>query len=525
MITVTKQITLNPGLGDTGPYTYTWSATGTTGCVSFSPSVTGTIVNPLTEEIITDIQFFNETCLEDTIISLVVTYNNGECSSTFPITIDNPCDDLEIGTITHTSPLTFSVAPTGGTPNYNYTWVYNTSLFAAVGSTNSNVLQLQFIGTGNAPSVVDIYCKVTDQNGCSSFTSRQATLCSPIVDNYFIPLECRSTFATKSLCIVPQVCPNTTIDWTKANFVSPNSGLTVTLGAPEKQCALAGGQRFVINSSVNVPAGIYDIPYTLTDNNGIQSNTGTIRVLVPNCGFLVFNPTNPGNAGGGAGGSSSGGGPLIAIENQSPFQIPCTAIVSDTFEIGPATNFVSSANTIDWDSLEIIDQATGTAAGHGPVTTPLSGSVIFNPATYNFEYTIPAVTGTDSFQWTVCDVNGNCATTSIYSIVLDCSRVPTAVNDTECGTCGVSIEHDVLTNDTINGILTNLQVTTAPSNGVAAFNYDYSSPRIIYTANSNYSGADSYVYTLTNDMGETDTATVTVTVICAGTDSNTAVCE
>jgi hypothetical protein len=117
MITVNKIITLNPAVDSTGPYTWTLSATDTpvSGCVSFSQT-TGVIVNPATEVINVDIEFFNQTCLEDSTISLVVTYNEGTCSTTFPITIEDPCSSFTVGTITHQAPFTFSVAPTGGSP-------------------------------------------------------------------------------------------------------------------------------------------------------------------------------------------------------------------------------------------------------------------------------------------------------------------------------------------------------------------------------------------------------------------------
>lgn len=507
MITITKQITINPGVGDSGPYTYTWSAPGSAaGCVTFS-NITGTITNPTTQDIITDITFANETCLDDATITLTITYNGGDCVFEQDITITNPCDDLTVSSITHTAPYTFSVAVGGGTSGYTYVWNYDASLFASSGNTNSNVLVLNYIGTGTPPTTTNIAVRVIDAAGCSELVSREITLCAPSVANYLVTTQCAASgsgyASSVGLCIVPTNCTGTALNWDTITFIPSAAGISVVQATTNTAlCAGLGGRRYNIQVASGVTSGTYTIQYYISDINGAQSNTGTITITVPAC---VGND--------------------LVIEAVAPFEIPCTAIVTDIYEIGPLTNYVSSTNPIDWTSLELINASSGATAGTGPLTTPLSGTVNFNTSTLMLEYEIPALTGTDSFQWTVCDTSGNCATSSIYAIVLDCPRVPTAVADAECGVCGEVEEHDVLTNDTINGVLVDLQVTSSASNGVAAFNNDFTSPRILYTANAGYSGSDSYDYTLTNDAGETDTATVTVTVICAGQDTSIAICE
>lgn len=520
MITVNKIITLNPSVDSTGPYTWTLSASNTpvSGCVTFSQT-TGVIVNPASETINVDINFTNQTCLDESTITLTVTYNGGECSTVIELTIEDPCSDLVVGAITHQAPYTFSVAPTGGTPNYNYTWVYNTSDFNVVGQnnnnnngnlTNTNVLQLEYVGAGTPPQTTNIKVIVTDQAGCSEMVSQNFILCAPSVPNFLVTLNCRTTLddPAETICIIPTGCTGVPLDLTTFQFTVTTPGLTVTPFSDSViACEGAGGRRFTITSDADVtPVGTYTITYTVQDVNGITSNTGTITVTVVNCD------------------SENGSGSIVT---QSPlsFTIPCSAIVTDIYEIGPMTGYVTSTNPIDWSTFDLIDPATGTGYGLGTLTTGAGADVDFNPSTLKIEYEIPAVTGADSFQWTVCDDTGQCAIAGTINIVLDCSLEPTAVNDSECGVCGEVIEHDVLANDTLNGAFNQLQVFTAPTNGVAAFNNDFASPQILYTANAGYSGSDSYVYRVRNSFGETDTATVTVTVICAGEDSGLAVCE
>jgi hypothetical protein len=516
MITVNKIITLNPAVDSTGPYTWTLSATDTpvSGCVSFSQT-TGVIVNPATEVINVDIEFFNQTCLEDSTISLVVTYNEGTCSTTFPITIEDPCSSFTVGTITHQAPFTFSVAPTGGSPNYSYTWVYDESVFTTNQSqTFTNVLVLEPIGSGQLsfplPQTTTIQVFVTDQNGCTASQTQTFTLCGPTVENYLLSLGCAKVDGNPSntLCIIPVGCNSIPLDLDSFVFTTTAPGLSVSASTTSlPSCEDAGGKRFIITATNGVtPVGTHTIEYYVVDVNGVQSNTGTITVTVPDC-------------------SSSPGSGTVTLESPLAFTIPCTAIITDIYEIGPMTNYVTATNTIDWTTFDLIDPATGAGSGTGPLTTAAGATVNFNTSTLKVEYEIPALTGADSFQWTVCDTNGECALNGTITMLLDCSLEPVAVADSDCGVCNETIEHDVLANDTLNGTLHNLTVITSPTNGTAAFNNDFSSPRILYTANAGYSGSDSYEYRVRNTAGEFDTATVTVTVICAGTDSELVVCE
>lgn len=512
MITVTKQITLNPGIGETGPYSYAWTADApVAGCVSFSPSTTGTIINPASQQILTTISFANETCLEDSTITLTITYNNGECVKAFPITVENPCEDFEAGTISfqQVDDYTFTVAPTGGNGPYSYVWSYDETIFAKRGTQSTNVHKMYFIPGSTPPATSSVYVSVTDAHGCSSSSSVDFSVCTLTFDNDVVTALCNpDSTSTAFVCLDPSGCAASLVDWDSLSYNSPVSGITLTrqTSFQNLQCTAQGGRRYRIDVASTVPAGTYTIPYTITTSNGIVSNTAYIYLTVPGCSVT---PTS-----------------TIVISTQPAFQIDCSYSPTDIYLIGPASAYVtvSGSATPDWTSVQFIPMDTGTPTS-GPLTTTAGATVTFNQSTLNFEYEVPAATGTDSFRWTVCDTNGNCSESQIYTLVLDCILTPSAVADSECAVCGEAIEHDVLSNDTINGTLFNLEVATNPSHGSAVFNGSYASPRIIYTPNATYSGSDSYVYTLTNDSLEQDTATVTVNVLCAGTDANISVCE
>lgn len=513
MITVTKQITLNPGSGDSGPYKYTWSVdSGSSSCVSFSPTTTGTITNSSTQSIITDITFLNSTCLNNATVTLTIEYNSGQCTKAFTVSIDDPCEtfDVEISATTADEYL-FTAVPTGGEGPYIYNWGWDEDLFTVIGSSTSQVLKLLYTGGSNPPTTSQVFLTVGDQAGCSSTSSTQFSTCSLSFESQTVTLECQPDGSRSAvICLDPLGCATSLIDWTT---LSDSSAYVDVELLPLSQfgqnfaCYASGGRRV----KLSVDSSLYPSGATLGMGINVQTTSGItatalITVIVPGCHTPLINP--------------------ISIAAQAPFQIPCSYTPASVYEIGPITDFITvyDGGTIDYTSFQFIELDTGTATA-GPLTTTLSANVEYNNATKMIEYTVPAATGTDSFMWTICDTYGNCAESQIYAIVLDCTLSPTAVADAECAVCGEAIEHDVLTNDTINGVLYNLSITSAPTYGSAVFNGDFSSPRIIYTANATYSGSDSYDYEVTNDSGETDTATVTVTVLCAGKDSEIATCE
>jgi hypothetical protein len=507
MITVHKTIQLLPGPNDIGPYNYTWNITeAAAGCVSLPANqVTGTISNPSTQLVEADFSFFNSTCLTDSTITLTVTYNGGECVTVLPVTFTDPCSSFSLSEITYVSPNTLSVVASGGNPGYNYTWSVDPDIFEITGNSNAGTININYIGTGNPPEQTSVQVVVSDSNGCSATASRNIALCSPTVPNKSVFMTCNPDSSGNShnanVCIKPEPCPNSSIDWSTFTAIPSNPAISVNLYSPIQSLPCGqGARRLLIFTTSPLPEGIYTIDYHVSDVNGIQSNTGSILVSIPAC--------------------TEGTSPIMIAEAPT-FTVECSAEIGDIHYID-VENYVTSNADIDWSSLLFIDSGTPTA---GPLTTSGGATVTWNESTRQIEYEIPALTGTDSFTWTICDVNGFCAESAAYAIKLACDEPPVAVDDTECGVCNESTEHDIIANDTVNGQLIAVDIISTPANGVAVFNSNFSSPRILYTGNQNYTGSDSYTYRITNDAGLTDTATVTVNVICAGEDVQVAVCE
>ena len=143
---------------------------------------------------------------------------------------------------------------------------------------------------------------------------------------------------------------------------------------------------------------------------------------------------------------------------------------------------------------------------------------------HEIQYVTPDPIITDAFGWTLADTNGVYANTAVYTLVAS-SNVPTANDDSDCSICGQSVTIDVLDNDTAVDPLdaSSVNIVTPPSNGTASVN---SQGRIVYTPLSTYQGSDTIEYTVRDVYGSiSNIATVTITVICAGEDTQVNVCS
>jgi hypothetical protein len=149
------------------------------------------------------------------------------------------------------------------------------------------------------------------------------------------------------------------------------------------------------------------------------------------------------------------------------------------------------------DAGTTLTVVSNTAPTHGIVTQNANGSLTYTPTA--------GYSGPDSYTYTVNDASGQPATATVNITV-----TPAAINDAYSVTTGSTLTvpvNGVLGNDL--GVGLTVTANTNPTHGVLTQNADGS---LTYTPTAGYSGPDSYTYTITDATGQTDTATVNITV-------------
>ncbi|MDV7140980.1 Ig-like domain-containing protein, partial [Maribacter sp. TH_r10] len=157
------------------------------------------------------------------------------------------------------------------------------------------------------------------------------------------------------------------------------------------------------------------------------------------------------------------------------------------------------------------------------VTDPENGTIVINDGGTPDDPTDDTVTytpnsdyeGTDSFEYTVCDAQGNCDTATV-TIEVGTAPIIDAVDDTASTEMDSPVDIDILANDSGIPDIDSLTVSD-PSNGVVVINDggtpdDPNDDTVTYTPNEGFTGTDSFEYTICDAMGNCDTATVTITV-------------
>ncbi|WP_316354888.1 beta strand repeat-containing protein [Devosia sp.] len=202
--------------------------------------------------------------------------------------------------------------------------------------------------------------------------------------------------------------------------------------------------------------------------------------------------------------SEGGNAPQLTIN----YRIPAAAntppvATADTSTVAEDSSVVISvlANDTDADGNALTVTSVGTAA-HGTVVLNPNGTVTYTP-TANYS-------GPDSFTYTISDGNGGTATATAEVTVTPVNDNPVATGDTVTVTEDVATIINVLANDTdIDGNPLSVSAVGNAAHGTVVINQNGT---ITYTPASNYSGPDSFTYTISDGNGGTSTGTVTITV-------------
>jgi len=170
---------------------------------------------------------------------------------------------------------------------------------------------------------------------------------------------------------------------------------------------------------------------------------------------------------------------------------------------GQAVNFNILANDSDPDGDSL------TVAITAP---PANGTAVVLPDNRISYTSAAAFAGVDSIGYTVDDGNGASDTATVSITVVASNNAPVAADDSATTGQGLAVSIDVLANDTDadgNALLVST-VNTAAIGATAILNN-----AVTYTPAVGFSGTDSFSYTVSDNNGGTDTASVSVTVTAA----------
>ena len=217
--------------------------------------------------------------------------------------------------------------------------------------------------------------------------------------------------------------------------------------------------------------------YTITDIDGDES-TATV--------YITVNPVND--------------LPTANDDNLS---------VEEDSTSGPSNQVdVSENDDIGGDGGDNDNFALASQPSNGSVTEVADGIFEYIPnANFN---------GTDSFDYTITDVNGDQATATVNVTVNSVDDFPTASDDSltveEDSSAGPDNQINVAANDDIGGDGgdgDNFSLTTPAAHGTVT---EVSDGVFQYIPDADYFGPDSFTYTITDIDGDSATATVSITV-------------
>ncbi len=350
------------------------------------------------------------------------------------------------------------------------------------------------------------------------------------------------------------------------------SSVSITSG-PQNGAATVNGSTGEINYTPATDyTGLDSLVYTVKDNLGATSNAATVRITVtpindppvavndtsvtsedtPVLVDVVVNDTDvdgsvdpatvtlvsqPVNGMAGVNGSTG----VITYTPDINFNGPDSLTYNVADDVGAVSNVakvvltVSSQNdlpvavddTVSTDedtpiSIAVLnndsDPEGALVASSVTITGgPENGAASVNSATGEIDYA-PALDffGNDSLTYTVDDILGG--TSNQAAVRIDVTAVndaPVALADNATSLQGIAVNINVAVNDTdVDGTINpaTIQIASAPQNGGVVIS---GSPGVIaYTSNPGFVGADTFTYTIKDNVGAvSNSAAVTVTVV------------
>lgn len=173
-------------------------------------------------------------------------------------------------------------------------------------------------------------------------------------------------------------------------------------------------------------------------------------------------------------------------------------------EVTKGNVFDDNGNGVDYDPNDIFleTDAVSLTGAYGSFEMDDKGYFSFNPS--------ETFTGTQSFTYTVRDIDGNESQAMVSFTVSQGNSAPVANHDVASTDYGQAVTIDVLTNDTdAQGDTINLVTAFVQSGASLQIN---ANDTLTYTPELGFSGVDTITYSITDGNGNESIASVSVTV-------------
>ncbi|TFH06798.1 MAG: tandem-95 repeat protein, partial [Candidatus Atribacteria bacterium] len=166
---------------------------------------------------------------------------------------------------------------------------------------------------------------------------------------------------------------------------------------------------------------------------------------------------------------------------------------------GTALSIAVLSNDIDPDGDTLVIQSVGQPTNGS--TAKDGQAIVYTPSS--------EFNGVDSFSYTASDGHGGTATATVTIAVAAVNDPPIAQDDSGATEEATSVALAVLLNDSdLDGDRLTIQSVTTPANGSVIND----GAEVTYTPNADFSGLDTFTYTISDGNGELASATVTVAV-------------
>lgn len=484
MITISKKVKITAGQA---PFTYLWSSSSA--CLSFSQA-SGTVTGDTIE---TDFLVSDESCTA--VATLTITSACGN-SQSFTVNYTIPCNSLSIQPIVNNKGLVFEVtASSPGCNRANFVWEYDKAVLnfiSKVDGTFDSKLTVTLNQEITLPSNTQISVTATDCKGCEKTAiytyNIQSPRVEPIVINLY-PTKDNTSYVGEATFTVP-------VD----TFYDTLSQKIPTILTSAKTGTLTYRYTVPFNTVNNIPGNINTQPaytigsYTIKSKLGVVSNTAEIK-------FVYHKPEV----------SKS-----INISNGT-FNLPCDITPGQPYKVDLANYITVTEGTIvDWTSFMIV--------APDPVNA-FAVSIVSDGDKKYLSYAPNLPVKSDVVNFIIKSTDNIISNTGSFTF-LACPPVPVANNDSFTIAANSTVTKDILSNDNGNGSQldpSTVVISNVQSGITVVANADGT---VTITVDKNSSGTRSFNYTVKNTSGTTsNTATVTITVVNAGQNTNVILCD